>query len=815
MTQTRVLACLAFVASFGLVPSAAAVEADGKPVALIGFGTDVKAMASDVLRPNRIVYELFINQWLDPQDYGKYSVLYFGEKLDGQAKANSWLNDPVARAAAEAFVADGGTIVVAGQFCLRQLLGRPNKKKPDPLCAKIVHMTNLVGRAKANFSKEGKSLGFADEAGAFVMTAEGQRVKAIADDYARLFDSLPGVRRLPVEGKWEAKPLGAPGTLKLPRAFPKRAALGKPKPRRDGLVLLDDETKAKIVVTSDLRKDCLKLAKELAWHLEKMTGQAFDIVGDVPANGPALVYRTLKPPEDFARGPAAYFKVWREGDCVFLGGEDTGKSRATTYVLEALGCRYLWPGATGKVIPKRTRLVLPELAVEDATSFVIRKLRTYGCPAWRDDKANRDFYAWHGLNDMRLMTRDNPGVAEGWSWGHYYGDFYSKYYKDHRDWFALQPDSTRELRLGSHPERPTFCLSNEGLVEETALRVRARFRANPRAKCMSICLPDGAAATQCMCEKCRALDPVNAAKRGIGVFFPTRRIVPYVASTDRVLHFMNRVAEKVTKDFPDKYLSIYAYGGYVAPPVKVVPHPRLVILSVAGYYTGYADDDAVERNLAPWASFGNAFLWRPNAHAGFYFPAPDNLGRRMFRDISLMGENGLFGVDYDTMSSEWATKPFMYYMVCRAHYNPDRLDYDSIADDYCRSGFGPGWREVRRYFDLVGEASDRAAAQNAKAPPATSWGMRVARRLRLPRTLPFDALDACLEKARAAAGGDASALFRIGRLQFANDLGRRMLKIHEGKATADEREATRQFIADYLAKDPTAYRPGHDLLKVK
>ena len=413
------------------------------------------------------------------------------------------------------------------------------------------------------------------------------------------------------------------------------------------------------------------------------------------------------------------------------------------------------------------------------------------------------------------MTTDKPGDADVYEWGHYYGDYYRKYYKDHRDWFALQPDSTRELHLGSHPERPTFCLSNEGLVQETARRIKARFRERPEKACLSICLPDGATSTQCMCEKCRALDPVNAAKSGITVFFPERHVVPYVASTDRVFDFMNRVTAEVVKEFPDKYLSTYAYGGYTAPPVKTVPHPHLIILSVAGYYATYARDDAVEKNLAAWASFGNRLLWRPNAHGSFYIASPDNVGRRMFDDISLMDANGLFGVDYDTMSSEWATKPFMYYMVCRAHYNPDRLDFDTLADDYCRSGYGPGWREVRRYFDLVGEACDRASKLNAASPPATSWAMRVARRVQLPKQTDFDALDACLEKARAAAAGDARVLFRIGRLQFANGLGRRMLKIRGGTATAEEKAEARAYIDGYLAKDPTAYLPGHGQLQFK
>ena len=112
----------------------------------------------------------------------------------------------------------------------------------------------------------------------------------------------------------------------------------------------------------------------------------------------------------------AYFKIWREGDKVFLGGEGAGISRATTYVLEALGCRYIWPGETGKIIPKREAITLPEIDVADATPFAIRRMRLYGWPEFPDRAGNRDFWRWHGMNDTKTMTTDRPGDADGYQW---------------------------------------------------------------------------------------------------------------------------------------------------------------------------------------------------------------------------------------------------------------------------------------------------------------------------------------------------------------------------------------------------------------
>ena len=57
----------------------------GKPIALMGFGTDVKTIKADVVDQSRYASATFVDKWVEPADYGKYSVLYFGEKLRGGA----------------------------------------------------------------------------------------------------------------------------------------------------------------------------------------------------------------------------------------------------------------------------------------------------------------------------------------------------------------------------------------------------------------------------------------------------------------------------------------------------------------------------------------------------------------------------------------------------------------------------------------------------------------------------------------------------------------------------------------------------------
>lgn len=240
------------------------------------------------------------------------------------------------------------------------------------------------------------------------------------------------------------------------------------------------------------------------------------------------------------------------------------------------------------------------------------------------------------------------------------------------------------------------------------------------------------------------------------------------------------------------------------------PHPNLLILSVAGNYANAANDRIVEENLAAWASFGNKVMWRPNVHMGFRIHAPDNFARKMFSDISLLAENGIFGFDFDSMYNEWATKGMSYYMGAKAQFNPDRLDFDSLVDDYCRAGFGAAAKPVRAFFDAVERFTSSAAKANAAdVCRHMGWAERRRHQNRLLEHLDFDELESVLSEARKATAGDDEILKRIARLQFGIDLGRFSMRRRLGrpsKPTAEEEEAHRRMIVDYLAQDPAAFR---------
>ena len=648
---------------------------------------------------------------------------------------------------------------------------------------------------------------------------------------------------VPEENGWLATPLGAPGDLKVNTDLPNKPIFRPRRQAAEGLLLFGGPKDAVIVCQHG--PVLQRPMNELRYHLEQMIGREVKVVTNFPKDGePALTVR-------YCDGDAERSVVRVEDGVVSIEGRDaSGLSHALTYFLEAVGCRYLWPGKGGKVIPRKSRVAVPEgLSLDFTPTLKIRRIRDYNATHERrvtdsacfgfdalkvlrtkrlagiDHADNRTFWQWHGLNDSIAVPGDEPNDDGKIRWEHRFNDYAERFFDEHPDWFALQPDGRRR-----GDARPTFCLSSDGLAEQVAKETIEMFRGDMSVQALSMCFPDGGYMSWCHCEACRRLDPVNASPITLTLYqLPQgRETRPYVAYTDRVLNFYNRVAAKVKAELPDKMLSMYAYSHYEAPPVKERPDPCLIVLTCAGgSYQTEASRESARRSVAAWGTFGNKLLWRPNALAGYRAWAPVNFARWLFDDVETFKANGLIGTDFDCMSGEWATDGFMFYMLAKAHLNPDRLSYDDIAADYCEAAFGAGAEAMKRYFAALERhyaavAARRAADLAAKSVSALD---RRAPADAYMRTLDLDALSAILDDAEAAATGDGDALARIAFVRRGVSHGRMERRMAEAvwsgspdrkkKASSEFKKYVRQCFLD----DPVSISPNnisfYDLYLVK
>jgi hypothetical protein len=528
-------------------------------------------------------------------------------------------------------------------------------------------------------------------------------------------------------------------------------------------------------------------------------GQARAVIVPAPgADGAARLLRehlarisgaTL--PLDASPPPASEERPWIRVDVAPAGVllrarghvlELLGEHAVTAFLEEKLDVRYLWPGELGKVIPRRATIVLPEFESAAKPLLPFRRIRMMEY----HDRVQEGLDRLGLAKDDYVKGLDQAGWSS-WQWlggalnlvgGHAFDGYGERYGKEHPEWFALQPDGTRDRSK----TRVRLCKSNPELIAQIAANKIAELRANPALLGVSISPSDGGRATFCVCAKCEALDAPDGPKVKWGD-------VEHVSYTDRLVWFSNAIAERVAAVLPDKLLVFDVYSVYSAPPLQRALHPNIVLryANLGGYH-----DEATRRRESAefdaWAQAGRRFFWRPNLlmegrRTGFPLISP----HRIADDFRRVVKAGAIGFDFDCVCHHWATQGLNYYVVARLLGDPER-DVDAIIDDYCRAGFGAGAASVRRYFDLL--EAERAAALEAGVKQVLAFKPEAIARLRAP-----------LEKARAEIGQDRTSRERLAFLE----LGLRWTEVEAGAYAAgrnsDER---RDLMREIFRTSPRA-----------
>lgn len=608
--------------------------------------------------------------------------------------------------------------------------------------------------------------------------------------------------------KVDFTPLGEEGHLQLPTELVHKPVY-KPAPvRPDGMVLVDGTNMLTIVTEPGGRKGLWALGKELQYHLEQMSGQKVALVEPKkrPDKGPFIVIGT-----DDGKVPEGTSLVRRtSADELYIGGEGAGVSHALTYVLEALGCRYLFPGKEGKIIPKRARVVLPDFELNYTPALKVRlvKLPAVGNrkvnaalkelgiepadfakaqkAACIDHPGNRGFWQWHGVNDSKIVATETPPYADVVRAGHHFDNFWDLYKDTHPEWFAMQPDGTRNMK----PSHPRLCTSNKELRDHIVQECIDRIDKNPEMRGITICMPDGGYDSYCFCEECRKLDPKNAPKKPGFLYKPAKHPYEYVSLTDRMLNFSNYIQAEVRKQRPGKHLVQFVYSNYVLPPLRETPDKDLVFYNVSGSYVDAKKFSFSQRNMAAWLSFGNPTVWRPNGLAGFRCPYPMNFGRKLFNDIEACKANGAVGVSFDCGNAMYASRGFMFYMLAKAMLNPDQLSYKEIAADWVRSGFGPAAKPTAEYLLALEKVFDTAAE---RAIGARGY----------QEAFDADRFAALLDAAETAAKDDAAIKARIDYLRVGIGYARASKGVYDGWKTGDWKQmgAARKVYREWIAAE--------------
>jgi len=441
----------------------------------------------------------------------------------------------------------------------------------------------------------------------------------------------------------------------------------------------------------------------------KLAAQNFILIGDG-----AVTHKLGLSLDDL--GPGGIIVQTGSNTLALLAKDDHSSSREPASArpvfrfLEALGCRYLWPGETGKVIPHESTITAPDLRVRFTPQIGQRNIR-FSPPDARDmakglawlgatvddyrtglnsagqTESTGSWTAWNGLGG-------NVGIVGGSAGGGLRGGW-DEYGATHPEWFALQVDGTRDQSKAKGRWR--LCVSNPGLVEHVANDIIARLNGHAQG-IISLCPNDGGYSSFCQCDECKKLDPPDAPKVKMLLFAHVggseRTEVEVPALTDRFVHYWNAIVERVTKVVPDQLFLVEAYSYYSDPPVREKLHPNIVVRYVPSVADGWKGwHDAGARRL----------YWRPNnLHSGYRDGVLSPKARETAETLNYLGSNGILATDMDSIHNHWATHGLTYYVAARLSWDTS-LKFEAVLDDYCQSGFGAGAESVKKYFLLAGK----------------------------------------------------------------------------------------------------------------
>ncbi|MFH1268906.1 MAG: DUF4838 domain-containing protein [Planctomycetota bacterium] len=454
-------------------------------------------------------------------------------------------------------------------------------------------------------------------------------------------------------------------------------------------VLAEDGRSAyQVVVASDASPSTRHGAEELQMFLRQMTGVELPIVSDAEPVGEREIMlgdsqhlRSLSLEIDFDElGHEGYVIRTVGRHLVIAGGALRGNMYGVYGLLEDhLGCRWFAPGVSR--IPKQGRLVIGPIDDKQIPVLEYREPFTYDC-------FDGDWCARNRVNSSSGRLEEKHGGKVRFGSGFFVHTFNrlvppEEYFDEHPEYFSL----VKGKRLKEHSQ---LCCTNEDVIRISTEEILKAMRAQPDAFVFSVSQNDWH--NYCECDNCQAL-----AKQ------EDSQIAP-------VLQLVNRVAEAVEKEFPEKAIETLAYQWTRRPPKTLRPRPNVIVRLCSieccfSHPLATCDGDAnrtFREDTQRWAKVSNR-LWVWDYVTDFtqyLLPFPNQRVRNdNIRFYVANNVKGIFEQDtYNTPHSELAE--LGGYVTAKFLWNPD-YDEDQAINEFLEGYYGKAAGPIRTYLDAL------------------------------------------------------------------------------------------------------------------
>lgn len=174
------------------------------------------------------------------------------------------------------------------------------------------------------------------------------------------------------------------------------------------------------------------------------------------------------------------------------------------------------------------------------------------------DAFNGDFAAKNMLNSNLADLSSKHGNKVKWyNFHHSFSDLINPkdYFDAHPEYFSLIDGK----RIKEHTE---LCLSNKDVFNLCLDKLRAWIINNPECDIFSVAQDEWMGhfiKMACECENCKKIDEENNSQSG------------------SIITFVNKLAESLQDEFPNKLIHTFAYQYSRRTPTKVIPHKNIIV----------------------------------------------------------------------------------------------------------------------------------------------------------------------------------------------------------------------------------------------
>ena len=402
---------------------------------------------------------------------------------------------------------------------------------------------------------------------------------------------------------------------------------------------------------------------------------------------------------------------------VLLGGRALSTFYAVTEFLEEYaGVLWVWPGETGTVIPRISRL---EATVQTHVSQPVFFARGFGgmgsarMRLWRihqELRGQREVREQHGHNVKRVMP------WELWD--------------EHPEYFSLVDGERR--KPSRHKTQP--CTSNADVVNHFAEAARRRFTRYPWIKSFSTSQGDGILGF-CECDRCRALDVPGAS-----------------GLSDRWFTFVNAVAEALEDEYPDRRISNLAYSLTKYPPERTMLHSNVLVAVVLP-----SMEDNRDATVKAWSRVANhlgAYFWLHGKPVPKFYPHRFAEYLRFLRDHKVSEVYAEVYQANEKLHASWEIDGPRIWLFGKLLWDPE-ADVDALMERFLTRFYGPAAKPMRRYYQICETAWERRADPFDFGLPYRDF------ELDLYTSTDIEAILTCFEEAQAATADAPEARARI------------------------------------------------------